>query len=129
MTINLDLGTSMVEASGLMIYSLSGVLNPITVQPVLFLKSRSITDVKKELNIEKYFDKETMSIHLKQGSVTYLKKGKPGKVEFIKYSDDKTSKKLLMEYADEILEKADYFPDTFIEIDRKLFNMKIKELL
>ena len=29
----------------------------------VFLESRSVNDVKKELNIEKYFDKETMSIH------------------------------------------------------------------
>ena len=85
----------------------------------VFLDSRPVNDVKKELTVEKYFDKETMSIHLKQGSHTYVKKGKPGKVEFIKYSDEKISKNLLIEYAEEILDKADFFPDTFIEIDRK----------
>jgi len=85
----------------------------------IFLKSRSVDDLSKKLSIEKFFDEETMSIHLKQGTLTYVKKGKPGNVQFMKFSDDKVSKNQIIEYADEIIDKADYFPDTFIEIDRK----------
>ena len=85
----------------------------------VFLKSRSANDVNKELIIEKFFDEETMSIHLKQGTHIYVKKGKPGNVVFTKFSDNKVTKNQIIEYADEILEKADYFPYTFIEIERK----------
>ncbi len=85
----------------------------------VFLKSRSVNDVSKQLSIEQFFNEKTMSIHLKQGTHIYVKKGKPGNVKFMKFSDDKVSKNQIIEYADEIMDKADYFPDTFIEIDRK----------
>ena len=87
----------------------------------IFLKSRSEDELElnKELSIEQFFDEETMSIHLKQGTPTHVKKGQPGKVKFMKFSEDKVSKDQIIEYADEILDKANYFPDTFIEIDRK----------
>jgi ATPase len=85
----------------------------------IFLKSKSLGEIKKELSIEQFFDEETMSIHLKQGSHIYVKKGKPGNVKFLKFSDDLISKDQIIEYIDEIMEKANYFPDTFIEIDRK----------
>jgi ATPase len=85
----------------------------------VFLKSRSANDVSKELNIEKFFDEETMSVHLKQGTRVYVKKGTPGNIKFLKFSDDIVRKNQIIDYADEILEKADYFPNTFIEIDRK----------
>jgi len=85
----------------------------------IFLKSRAVDELSKELSIERFFDEETMSIHLKQGTSIYVKKGKPGKVEFMKFSDDKISKNQIIEYVDEIIDKANYFPDTFVEIDRK----------
>ena len=56
----------------------------------------------KELSIEKLFDDDTMSVHLKENVVPMAKKGKPGHVEFVKigdkpytYSDILTEKTLI----------------------------------
>ncbi len=38
---------------------------------------------KQRLEIEKYFDKDTLSIHLKEGCVPYAKKGSPGNWKLI----------------------------------------------
>ncbi|MFX0084553.1 MAG: PINc/VapC family ATPase [Candidatus Hodarchaeota archaeon] len=74
----------------------------------------------KSLRIEEYFDDETMSIHLKQGAPAYVKKGSPGNIRFTQFSDTKLSKEYLKGLAEEIIEKAKIFEDTFIEIDRPL---------
>ena len=84
----------------------------------LFIKKTSLTHTDKNIQIEKYFDSETMSIHLKQGTQVYVKKGKPGKIEFVQFSDEILTRKQIVDYSDEIIEKADRFPDTFVEIDR-----------
>jgi ATPase len=71
------------------------------------------------LGIENYFDAQTMSIHIKQGSNVYVKKGKPGEVSFIRYSDQIITKEEIKEFTNEIIEKAEIFPDAFVEIDRE----------
>jgi len=85
----------------------------------LFIKSKTLKQYEKQLKIDRYFDNETMSIHIKQGTNVFVKKGKPGAVRFTQFSSEIITKEVIIDYADEILEKADYFPDTFIEIDRK----------
>lgn len=75
-------------------------------------------DIEKTLRIEEYFDDETMSIHLKQGAHIYVKRGVPGSVQFTRYSDEICTKEFLRELAEEIIDKASKFEDTFIEIDR-----------
>ncbi|MHA1330749.1 MAG: PIN domain-containing protein, partial [Candidatus Hodarchaeales archaeon] len=75
--------------------------------------------VNKRLKIEQYFDDKTMSIHLKQGAPVYVKRGKPGSVEFKAFSPEVLSKEDLISLSDEILTKANLFEDTFIEIARK----------
>ncbi|PWI49645.1 ATPase [Candidatus Heimdallarchaeota archaeon B3_Heim] len=85
----------------------------------LFIESRTLIQYDKRLKIDQYFDNETMSIHIKQGTNVFVKKGIPGTVKFIQFSSEIITKEVIINYADEILEKAAYFPDTFIEIDRK----------
>ena len=74
----------------------------------------------KTLSLEKYFDSETMSIHLKQGAPAYVKKGSPGNIQFKQFSEKLLSKDYLKGIAEEIIEKAKIFEDTFIEITRNL---------
>ncbi len=62
------------------------------------------TEVAEELGIEKLFDKETMSVHLKVGTKPLAKKGMPGKVRLEKISDKETTgdeiEKLIKEIID-----------------------------
>ena len=85
----------------------------------LFIKKTSLKQANKKIQIEKYFDSETMSIHIKQGTKVYVKKGKPGSVEFAQFSSEILTKEQIVEFADEIIDKAEQFPDAFVEIDRK----------
>jgi ATPase len=48
-------------------------------------------DLEKSLAIERYFDSETLSVHLKQGAKVYIKRGKPGHVKFEAVSDEISS--------------------------------------
>lgn len=84
---------------------------------VILLHIESSLD--KKLKIEKYFDDKTMSIHLKEDVVPYVKKGRPGEFEFVPLDDKKLTKEKMKELADEILVKSLFFSDTFIEIERK----------
>jgi len=73
---------------------------------------------EKKLLIEDFFDDKTMSIHVKQGTPVYVKKGRPGKVNFQEFSNKKLSREEVIQLSDEIITKAKQFDDTFIEIDR-----------
>ena len=48
------------------------------------------SDINKSLGIERFFDNETLSIHIKQDCNVYVKKGTPGSIEFEKFSDEIT---------------------------------------
>lgn len=82
----------------------------------LFIETEIHLD--KTLQIEKYFDNEIMSIHLKQGTPVYVKRGSPGRVQFEKYDEEICSKQYLIHLAEEIIKKAHKFEDTFVEINR-----------
>jgi ATPase len=75
--------------------------------------------IEKKLQIEEYFDDRTMSIHLKQGVPIFGKRGIPGNVSFEQIDDKICTKGFLKEISEEIIEKAQQFEDSFIEIDRK----------
>ncbi|MFX0050922.1 MAG: PINc/VapC family ATPase [Candidatus Hermodarchaeota archaeon] len=72
----------------------------------------------KTLRIEEYFTNDTMSIHLKQGAPAYVKKGTPGNIRFEQFSDKVCTKEYLRSLTEEIIDKAQLFEDTFIEIER-----------
>ena len=74
---------------------------------------------EKELDLLKYFDEETMSIHLKNGCRPYAKKGKPGNVKIVQIGKKKLNEEEMDGISREIIEAAKRNPDSFIEIERK----------
>ncbi len=71
-----------------------------------------------ELMIRKFFDEKTMSIHLREGSFAFAKKGHPGSWSFVRISDKMLSREEVVEYSKNIIEVAGTTRDGFIEIDR-----------
>ncbi|MHC1598523.1 MAG: KH domain-containing protein [Candidatus Methanofastidiosia archaeon] len=78
----------------------------------IFLEPYGLTDSK----IEDFFDKTTMSAHLKAGIPVFSKKGRPGAVEVVK-STRILDEKELEEIAIDIIERAKNTRDCFIELD------------
>jgi ATPase len=83
---------------------------------VLYLKKKK---VKRRLRIFKFFDEETMSVHLRDKVVPMAKKGKPGDIKLVQLSDRPSTERELEGIAREIIEYARVDPDSFIEIERK----------
>jgi len=71
-----------------------------------------------KLEFEKYFDDDTMSIHLKEGDVPKAKKGRPGEWEMVVLSSEPLSATDLEKMALEILETAKSRKDAYVEVDR-----------
>ncbi|WP_304090824.1 PINc/VapC family ATPase [Methanobrevibacter gottschalkii] len=84
--------------------------------PVYFFKQ---TYKEKPLSIEKFFDENTMSIHLKENIVPMAKKGTPGHVNFEVLSDKRYSYKDLKKIVDEILDKAKSDSKTYLESEKE----------
>lgn len=72
-----------------------------------------------DLKIAKFFDNETMSVHLKENVVPMAKKGKPGDIKLVKLANEKFTYKQLENIAEEILEKERYDSKTYLEVDRE----------
>ena len=75
--------------------------------------------VEKPLSIEKFFDENTMSIHLKENVVPMAKKGRPGHIDFVILNEKHYSYKELKEIVDEILDKAKSDPKTYLESEKE----------
>lgn len=73
----------------------------------------------KPLLIEKYFDDNTMSIHLKENCTPKAKKGVPGNWSYVEISDEKLDKDAMKNIAKDIIEEVAIRADGFIEIERK----------
>ena len=84
--------------------------------PVYFFKQQY---KEKPLSIEKFFDEDTMSIHLKENVVPMAKKGTPGHVNFEVLSEKRYSYKELKKIVDEILDKAKSDPKTYLESEKE----------
>ena len=72
-----------------------------------------------DLKISKFFDEDTMSVHLKENVEPMAKKGKPGHIELVRIADEKFTYKQLEAIAEEILEKERYDPKTYLEVDKE----------
>lgn len=82
---------------------------------VIYLKQEIIGYT--DLEIGKYFDETTMSIHLKENVVPLAKKGKPGNIKLVKI-DPKPLKRFEIErMAREIIERSKSDFKSFIEIE------------
>ena len=71
-----------------------------------------------ELKIKEFFDDITMSVHLREDTFPFAKKGKPGEWSFVKIRDKKLTRSDVVEYARNIIEVAGTEKDGFIELDR-----------
>ncbi len=74
---------------------------------------------KKKLSINKFFTKDTMSIHLKEGIKPMAKRGLPGEWNFVEARKRKLKREEIKKYAKEVMEMARLAEHGFIEIDRK----------
>lgn len=69
------------------------------------------------LTLMKYFDEETMSVHLRANTLPKAKIGIPGKMKITTISDQSTKSEQLEKYAQEIVELVSIHQDGFIEMD------------
>ncbi len=83
---------------------------------VLFIKQPPAE--KKALKLERYFDGQTMSVHLREGTEPAAKRGEPGSWKFDILEQKKLKQENVKEIAKEIIEKAKVRRDSFIEIER-----------
>ncbi|MBI2671883.1 Flp pilus assembly complex ATPase component TadA [Candidatus Woesearchaeota archaeon] len=83
---------------------------------VIYLAPKSL---KEKLEIEKFFDETTMSIHLKAKCHPYRKKGSPGNWILEKVTDEILSNEKLQEFAKEIVERTRVDEESFLEISRR----------
>ncbi|MFA5862904.1 MAG: PINc/VapC family ATPase, partial [Candidatus Thermoplasmatota archaeon] len=70
------------------------------------------------LLITQFFDKDTMSVHLKQNVVPMAKKGTPGSRKLVKLGEKPMELRELTRMRREIIEAAKRDADSFIEIER-----------
>lgn len=73
----------------------------------------------KKLKIEKFFDAKTMSVHLRENSKPYAKKGMPGQWETVFLRDKPLDQKEVIEFSKNIIEEAKKRKEGFIEIERR----------
>ena len=83
---------------------------------VHFLEKKKL---RERLEIERFFDPITMSIHLKENCVPRAKKGKPGDWKLVEIKKRKLDSRRIQSMAKEIVEKARIDPSSFIEISRR----------
>jgi ATPase len=72
----------------------------------------------KELSISKFFDEETLSVHLKENVVPIAKKGMPGHIELVKIGNEPSTIEYLEKLAEEILTKERYDSKTYLESEK-----------
>lgn len=72
----------------------------------------------KKIMLEDFFDKETMSVHLREGVLPHAKKGVPGKWEFVAIRKKKIAHEEIKDISREIIETSGMRKDGFIEIER-----------
>ena len=84
--------------------------------PVYYFEQKYI---EKDLSIERFFDENTMSVHLKENVCPMAKKGTPGHIDFVKLDDKPYTYSQLHEIVDEILDKAKSDSKTYLESSKE----------
>ncbi|MGC9516907.1 MAG: PINc/VapC family ATPase [Methanomicrobiales archaeon] len=84
---------------------------------VIYIKQEIIE--YRDLEITKFFDKQTMSVHLKEKVAPMAKKGKPGNIRLVKIDKRPLSHSEIHAMAREIVERAKSDFNSFIEIERE----------
>jgi len=78
-----------------------------------------VLKVSKKLELESFFDEHTMSVHLREGTFPYAKKGKPGNWDLVPLEDNTLTVERVQKIAREIIEKTRADQKSFIEISRQ----------
>ena len=79
------------------------------VEPV----ARGVVD---ELPIQEFFTGETMSVHLKTGTVPKAKRGALGEMRYVEIADEETDEEQMREWANSIVDLARQSNEGFIEL-------------
>jgi len=72
----------------------------------------------RKIKLDSFFDKTTMSVHLKENVKPYAKKGMPGKWQFVAIRETPLVQDEIKEISKEIIESAKIREDSFLEIQR-----------
>ncbi len=83
------------------------------------VKYFNLRQTKAKLEIEKYFDEQTMSLHLKEDCYPMAKRGAPGNWKLEQVGEQKLSSEHLQNIAKEVVEYSRVDPKTFVEISRR----------
>ena len=83
------------------------------------VKYYDLRQTKEKLEIEKFFDNQTMSVHLKEDCFVYAKRGFPGNWKLEQVSKEKLKSEDIQRISKEIVEYSRIDPKTFIEIARR----------
>ncbi|MBL7054163.1 Flp pilus assembly complex ATPase component TadA [Candidatus Woesearchaeota archaeon] len=73
----------------------------------------------KKIKLEKFFDDQTMSVHLRENVMPYAKRGVPGKWDFVALRKGILKQEEIQDISREIIEDTNLRRDGFIEIERK----------
>src|SRR3989344_220345 len=73
----------------------------------------------KQLTVEKYFDSTTMSVHIREDTIPYAKRGMPGSWNVVNLEKDVIPQEAVEEIAKEIVEDAKISAQGFIESERR----------
>jgi ATPase len=71
---------------------------------------------KLKIKIEEMLTPDTMSLHLKEGTIPLAKRGRPGNVTLVKIGEEKFTADQLEEMIKEVMDAARYEQDAFIEV-------------
>ena len=82
---------------------------------VMYCPHKELTE---KLEIEKYFDEITMSVHLREGCPPRAKKGKPGEWMLSDVENKLLTQADIQNMAKEIVERSRIEPNAFVEISR-----------
>lgn len=74
---------------------------------------------EKKMVLEKFFDKNTMSVHIRENCKVQAKKGAPGKWRYVDVTKKKLSREDVRSMAKNIIEVVQSRNDSFIEVQRK----------
>jgi ATPase len=86
--------------------------------PTRYIPQESVK-IPYELSLDRFFDENSMSVHLQAGSHPYAKKGKPGQFKLQKIGNEILTREEIIELESNILKDARTDPKSFIEKELK----------
>ena len=75
-------------------------------------------DPIKQLSLEKYFTDDTLSIHLKEGTIPMAKRGKVGDFSLVRIAEKPLTERELRDISREIFDRVKVDPEGYIELEK-----------